>query len=93
MKVSVTAAVAPDSWAAAVTTAGHPGLGDGVLDRPVSQPASVAPVQALLPGLVELCKGGHGGVLLLAGLLGSQEAQLVAATGVLIGEHHAWVQG
>lgn len=76
-----------------MTSTVHPGLGDGVLDRPVSQPTSVAPVHALLPGLVELCKGGHGGVLLLTGLLGSQEAQLVAATRVLIGEHHTWVQG
>lgn len=87
------AAVAPEPWAAAATAAGDPGLGDGVLDRPVSQPTSVAPVHALLPGLVELCEGGHGGVLALAGLLGSQETQLVAAPRVLVGEHHAWVQG
>lgn len=93
MKVSVTAAVAADPWATAATTAGHTGLGDRVLDRPVSQPTSVAPVHALLPGLVELSKGRHGGVLPLAGLLGSQVAQLVAATRVLVGEHHAWVQG
>lgn len=93
MKVSVTAAIAADPWATAATTAAHSGFGDRVLDRPVSQPTSVAPVHACLPGLVELCKSGHGGVLPPAGLLGSQETQLVAATRVLIGEHHAWGQG
>lgn len=92
MEVSVTSAVAADPRPAAAPTAADPGLRDGVLHRPVSQPPGVAPVHALPPGLAELRQGGHGGVLALAGLLGSQEAQLVAATRVLVGEHHTWAQ-
>lgn len=90
MKASVPAAVAPDSRGSAVTPTRHPGPGDGVLDSPISQPASIAPVQTFHPGLVELCKGGQCGILFLTGLLGSQETQLVTATGMLVGEHHPW---
>lgn len=59
MKVQVPSAVAPDTRGEAVAPAGLSGLSDGVLDCPVSQPARIAPVQALLPGLEELCEGGQ----------------------------------
>lgn len=92
MKAQVPSAVAPDTRGEAVTPAGHPGPGDGVLDCPVSQPACIAPVQAVLPGLEELCEGGQCGILLLAGLLCSQEAHMVTTTRVLVGKHHTWVE-
>lgn len=92
MKLEVSSAVAPDTRGKAVPPAWHSGLGDGVLDCPVCQPACIAPVQALLPGLEELREGGQCGVLLLTGLLGSQEAQVVTAMRVLVGEHHTWVE-
>lgn len=71
MQVKVKPAVAPDTRCKVMTPTGHPGPGDGVPDCPVSQPAGIAPVQAVLPGLEELGDGGQCGVLLLAGLLGS----------------------
>lgn len=92
MNVPVQSAIASDTWAEAVPTAGHSGPRDGVLDRPVSQPACIAPVQTLFPGLEELREGGQSGVLLLTGLLGSQEAHVITATRVLVGKHHTWVE-
>lgn len=88
MKVRLPSAVAPDTRCEAVTPARHPGPSDGVLDRPVGQPARVAPVQAFSPGLQELCEGGQCGVLPLAGLLGSHEAHMVTTMRVLVGKHH-----
>ena len=92
MKVQLPSAIAADSRGQAVTPAGRPGLSDGVLDRAVGQPAGVAPVQALLPGLEELREGGQLGTLLLAGLLSSLEAHVVTTTRVLVGKHHPWVE-
>lgn len=92
MKVHVPPAVAPDPRGEAVPPTGHSGPGDGVLHCPVGQPACIAPVQALLPGLEELREGGHCGVLLLTRLLGSQKAQVVITTRVLVGKHHTWVE-
>ena len=92
MKMEVSSAVAPDTRGEAMPPAWHSGLCDGVLDCPVCQPACIAPVQALLPGLEELWECGQRGVLLLTGLLGSQEAQVVTAMRVLVGEHHTWVE-
>lgn len=91
MKVQLSSAVAPDSWSKAVSSTRHSGPGDGVLDRPISQPACVAPVQAFFPGLEELSKGSECRVLLLTGLLGTQEAQVVTSTRVLVGKHHTCV--
>lgn len=84
--------IAPDARGEAVPPAGHSGPGDGVLDCPVSQPACIAPVQTLLPGLEELCEGGQRGVLLLAGLLGSPEVQVVLTVRVLVRKYHTWVE-
>lgn len=92
MKVDLPSAVAPDTRGEALTAARHPGPSDGVLDCPVSQPARIAPVQALLPGLQQLCEGGQCGVLPLAGPLGSQEAHMVTTTSVLVGKHHTCVE-
>lgn len=92
MEVRVPSAVAADPRGQAGTPAGHPGPGDGVAHGPIGQPPDVAPVEAFLPGLEELSQGGQGGALLLTGLLGSQEAQAVATTRVLVGKHHPWVE-
>lgn len=92
MKVQAPSAVVSNTRSEAVPPAGHSGSGDGVLDCPVSQPAGIAPVQALLPGLEELCEGGQRGVLLLTDLLGSQEAQEVTTPRVLVGKHHTWAE-
>ncbi len=90
MKVPVPSAIAPYTRGEAVPPAGRSGPGDGVLDRPISQPACIAPVQALFPGLEELREGGQCGILLLTGLLGSREAQVVMTARVLVGKHHTW---
>lgn len=92
--VAVQAAVA---WAVAAharrqtqAPAGLPWQGDGVLHRAILQPASIAPVQALLPGTEELLEGGYHSVLLLTGLLCLGEVELVATLGRLVGKDHAW---
>lgn len=88
MKVQVPSAVAPHAGGEAAPAAWRPGPGDRVLHRPVGQPAGVAPVQAFLPGPEELWEGGQCGVLLLTGLLGCREAEVVMTTRVLVGKHH-----
>lgn len=91
MNVQLSSAVASDSWGEVISSTGHSGPGDGVLDCPIGQPACVAPVEAFFPGLEELREGGQCGVLLLTGLLGTQEAQMVTSTRVLVGKHHTCV--
>ena len=88
--VEVPPAVVADPRGQALASAGHPGPGDGVLDRPVRQPARVAPAEPVLPGLEELVEGGQGGVLLLTDLAGPLVVELVASARRLIGEHHTW---
>ncbi|KAG7232824.1 hypothetical protein INR49_008054 [Caranx melampygus] len=93
MKMQVSSAVAPNTWEGAVSPTWRSRLGDGVLDRPVSQPARVAPVQTVLfPSPEELGERGHRGVLLLTYLPSSGEAQVVTTLGVLVGKHHTCVK-
>lgn len=76
--VFVAFAIVPQTSTGRATTR-LPGLGDGVLHRAVVQPASVAPVQAVLPGVVELLEGGHHSILVHAGFLSIVEVQVIAA--------------
>lgn len=86
----MTDAVATDARGQSRPPAGFPGLSDGVLHCAVCQPAGVAPVQAVLPGLEELLKGGQDRVLLCTGLLGFLEIEEVASVRGLVREHHTW---
>ena len=90
MEVAVATTVTPNPGGEAESPTGPSGLGDGVLHCPVSQPACVAPVQTLLPGLEQLLKGGQSGVLLLADLLSIMVGQIVAPVRRLVGKHHNW---
>lgn len=67
-----------------VPAAGCSGAHDGVPQAAIGQPARVAPVQALLPGGVELPNRGQRGVLALAVLLRFCEGELLR----LRGEEH-----
>lgn len=87
MQALVALSVAPDPRGQSSSTAGLPGERDGVLDCAVRQPPRVAPVQALLPRLEELLKGGNGGILLFTGPLGHVEVERVAATVWLVREN------
>lgn len=73
-----------------VPPAGGAGAHDGVAQAAVGQPARVAPVQALLPGGVELANGGQRGVLALTVLLGFWEGELLR---LRCEEHIAWGMG
>lgn len=88
MKVAVAAAVAPDPRGKTVPPTRYSRLSDGVLHCPISQPASIAPVKPFLPGLEELLEGGQGGALLLTGLLGPLEVEVVASTRWLVRKYH-----
>lgn len=89
VQAAVAQAIAANSGRQAEASARLPGQRYRVLDRGVLQPASVAPVQTLLPGTEELLKGSHHGVLLLAGLLGLVEVELVAPFTGLVGKNDA----
>lgn len=65
----------PDSGR--VPSAGGTGADDGVAQAAVGQPARVAPVQALLPGGVQLAHRGQSGVLAVAVLLSLGEGELL----------------
>lgn len=63
---------------------------DWVAHASIGQPAGVAPVQAFLPGCVELLGRGQAGALVLTGQSGSEEVQMVASFLGVVGEDHAW---
>lgn len=86
----VTQAVVSDSGAAVGSATGPSRFGDGVLNRAVAQPASIAPIQAAFPGLKQLIKAGDHGVLLLTGLLSVMEVQVVAAQMGGVRKHNAF---
>lgn len=92
MQVPVAWAVAADARGEVQPTARLAGQADGVLHGAVSQPACVAPVQPLTPGLEELVEGGKDGALLPARLFGFVEVEPVLPAGRLVGEHDAWGQ-
>lgn len=92
MQVPVARAIAADARGEVHPTAGLAGQADGILHGAVRQPACIAPVQPLIPGLEELVEAGEDGTLLLAHLLGFVEVEPVLAAGRLVGEHDAWGQ-
>lgn len=49
-------AIVADAWHCVLASAGFSGGGDGILDRAVTQPSRVAPVQVSLPRFVQLIK-------------------------------------
>jgi len=83
-------AVAANARGEVHPTAGLAGQADGVLHGAIGQPARVAPVQPLAPGLEELVEGGEHGALLLARSLGFMEVEPVLPAGRLVGEDDAW---
>lgn len=69
-------------------TARRSGFGDGVLHCAIIQPASITPVQATLPGLKQLIKGGDRSILANTGLHSIVEVQVVAAQVGVVWEHN-----
>lgn len=92
MQVPVAWTIAADARGEVQPTAGLAGQVDGVLHGAVGQPARIAPVQPLTPGLEELVEGGEDGTLLLAHSLGFVEVEPVLPMRRLVGEHDAWGQ-
>lgn len=90
VQVPVAWAIAADAGGELQPTAGLAGQADGVLHGAIGQPARIAPVQPLAPGLEELVEGGEDGTLLLAHSLGFMEVELVLPSGRLVGKHDAW---
>lgn len=64
------------------------GFGDWILHCAIIQPASIAPVQATLPGFKQLVNGGNCSTLVQTGLYSSVEVQSVAAHTLGIWEHN-----
>lgn len=77
------------SYARFVSTAGRPRGDDGVAEAAVRQPSSIALVQAMAPGGVELASGGQGGILSFTEGLCFLEGELLQACGE---EHLPWGQ-
>lgn len=62
-----------------VPTTGRPRGDDGVSEAAICQPASIALVQAVAPGSIELAGGGQGGILGLTEGLRFLEGELLKA--------------
>lgn len=86
------AAVASEAGPVVGAAAGPSGVDDGVLDCAVTQPASVAPVQAVAPGTIQLIVARNHGTLFLTGLHSTGEVQVVAASVGGVWEHNTWVR-
>lgn len=72
-----------------VPTTGRPRGDDGVSEAAICQPASIALVQAVAPGSVELASGGQGGILGFTKDLCFLEGELLQACDK---EHFTWGQ-
>lgn len=80
--------VASQTWSQVHAPAAIARVCDWILHCAVSQPASVTPVQPLLPRREELLKRGQCGILVLTRLLGPQKVKMVASLLRVVGEHH-----
>lgn len=87
---AVLLSVAPHTWSQVHAPAAVTWLRDGILHRAIRQPASIAPVQPLLPRREKLLKRGQSGVLVLAHLLGPKEVKMVAPSVGVVGKDHTW---
>lgn len=70
-----------------VPTTGRPRGDDGVSEGAICQPASIALVQALAPGSIELASGGQGSILSYTEGLSFLEGELLEACDE---EHFPW---
>lgn len=76
--VLVSQAIVADARHCVPASTGLPGGGDGILDRAVAQPASIAPVHPSSPCVVQLLEGRHGGVLFATRPLRIVKVEVVA---------------
>lgn len=72
-----------------VPTTGRPRGDDGVSEGAICQPASIALVQALAPGGIELASGGQGSIVSCTEGLRFLEGELLETCGE---EHFPWGQ-
>lgn len=82
--------IAAHTWSYIFTTANNTWISDWILDCPVSQPASVAPVKPVLPFGEKLFERSQSGILILTRLLGIKEVQMIAPFMRVVGEYHTW---
>lgn len=76
-KARLVVVLVDSSHTRSIPPAGGTGAHDGIAEAAVGQPASIASVQALLPGSVELANRGQRGVLALTVLLSFWEGELL----------------
>lgn len=82
--------IIPDPRHCVLSSAGLPGLGDGVLHRAVTEPAGVTPVQPWPPGVIELVKGGDNRILVPTCSLSLMVVQVVTTQPWRVGEYNTW---
>lgn len=90
--VLVSQAVVANAWDCVLASAGFPGVGDGILDCAVTQPAGVAPVHLSSPRIVQLVKGCHDGVLAATRPLSIVEIEVVATQTGEVGEDNTCME-
>lgn len=73
----VSVSIASDTRHCVLPSTWLPWLGNGILYRPIIQPACVTPIQSSSPRFVKLIKRGNDRVLILACLLSLIKVQIV----------------
>lgn len=82
--------IVPNAWHCVLASTWLSGYIDGILDRTITQPAGVAPVQLALPCLIQLVEGRHNGVLVPTCSLSIIEVEVVASQAGEVGEHDTY---
>lgn len=88
----VSQAIVANARHCVLASAGFSGGGDGILDRAVTQPASVAPVHPSSPRIIQLVKGRYDGVLVTTCLLSVVEIEVVTTQARVVGEDNTYME-
>lgn len=90
--VLVSQAIVADTGHHVLASTGFSGVGDGILHRAVTQPAGIAPVHISSPGVIQLVKRGHDGILVMTRPLSVVEIEVVATQTGVVGEDNTCVE-
>ena len=90
--VLVSQAIVANAWYCVLAAAWSSRVGDGILDRAIIQPASIAPVHPSSPCIIQLIEGCHDGILVMTCPHSIVEIEVVATQAGIIWEHDPYTE-